>query len=266
MGAKYLSKGCVIMPRISRKKLISKFYHVIVQGLNKEYIFNTPKYMNKYKEIILKNFKDSNITILSYCIMNNHAHFLIYSDKIEYLSKFMQKINTSYSRFYNKDNQRVGYVFRDRYYTQEILDIKQLYNCVRYIHNNPVKAHIVKSMAEYKYSSFNEFFKINKKDNLINKTSIKLLFEDSDNYLDKFYSIHKKYTSEDFIDIKEKSIKKFIIESEKQYGRKIQEFKNDKKLLKSIIVDARIQTDITIEKLALILDVSKTTVGRYCKK
>ena len=88
---------------------------------------------------------------------------------------------------------------------------------------------------------------------------IKLLFEDSDNYLDKFYSIHKKYTSEDFIDIKEKSIKKFIIESEKQYGRKIQEFKNDKKLLKSIIVDA-------IEKLALILDVSKTTVGRYCKK
>lgn len=104
------------MPRIARKNSISQFYHVIVQGINKEYIFKNSQYINKYKEIIVKKLEKSDITILSYCIMNNHAHFLIYSEKIENLSKFMQKINTSYSKFYNKENNRVGYVFRDRYY------------------------------------------------------------------------------------------------------------------------------------------------------
>ena len=63
--------------------------------------------------------------------MNNHAHFLIYSEKSEDLSKFMQKIKTSYSFFYNSFNKRVGYVFRDRYLSQEMLSQKQLFNCLK---------------------------------------------------------------------------------------------------------------------------------------
>ena len=34
---------------------------------------------------LLKKLEKSNITILAYCIMNNHAHFLIFSEKCEYL-------------------------------------------------------------------------------------------------------------------------------------------------------------------------------------
>ena len=42
------------MPRIARKKSKSNFHHIMVQGINKEYIFNLEFYIKKYKEIILK--------------------------------------------------------------------------------------------------------------------------------------------------------------------------------------------------------------------
>ena len=69
------------MPRIARKNSQSCFYHVIVQGINKEYIFQGNKYMKKYKEIIVDKKKESKVAILAYCIMSNHAHFLLYSEE-----------------------------------------------------------------------------------------------------------------------------------------------------------------------------------------
>ena len=110
----------------------------MVQGINREYIFKD----NQTKEVyisILKNKKEEySVEIIAYCIMNNHAHFLIFSENVNYLSKFMQRVNTSYARFYNKENNRVGYVFRDRYNSQPIYNHTQLYNCIKYIHNNPI--------------------------------------------------------------------------------------------------------------------------------
>lgn len=167
------------MPRIARKNSNSNFYHIIVQGINKEYVFNKSEFIEKYQQIILEKKEKSNITILAYCIMNNHAHFLIFSEKIEYLSKFMQRVNTSYSQYYNKINKRVGYVFRDRYYSQDILNQKHLYSCIKYIHNNPVKAHICNYMNQYKYSSYNEFLG---KKIIINDESIRLLFGKTNEY------------------------------------------------------------------------------------
>ena len=82
--------GVVSMPRIARKDSKSSFYHVMVQGINKEYIFDTDFNIKKYIELIVSKIYRSNIEILAYCIMNNHAHFLIYCEKIEELSKFMQ--------------------------------------------------------------------------------------------------------------------------------------------------------------------------------
>ena len=83
-------------------------------------------YIEKYKKMITDKLENSNIMILAYCIMNNHCHFLMYSEKIEYLSKYMQRLNTSYSQFYNKITKRVGYVFRNRYYSQDILTQEKL--------------------------------------------------------------------------------------------------------------------------------------------
>lgn len=196
--------------------------------------------------------------------MSNHAHFLTYTEKSENLSKFMQKLNTSYSRFYNKKNNRVGYVFRDRYYSQEILSEKQLYNCLKYIHNNPVKANIVKEMSEYKYSSYNEF--IGEKE-IITEESIKILLGSTKNYIEQFIWIHKNCNDDNFIDTEDKEdILDYIKKVECIYGKRIEEIKKEKDLIKRLIADCRVKTNVTVSRLAEILNLPRSTIGRYYKK
>ena len=144
------------MPRISRKNFETSFFHVLTQGVNREYIFSKKEYIEKYLYLINKYKEEFNILILAYCIMSNHSHLLIYTNKIENMSKFMHKINGIFSQFYNKSENRVGVVFRNRYVSEPIYDKKYLANCINYIHMNPVKAGLVYNCEEYKYSSFIE--------------------------------------------------------------------------------------------------------------
>lgn len=254
------------MPRKARKSQISGYYHVMSQGINKEYIFNKKLYIEKYKKLMLDKSKDLDINILSYCIMNNHVHILINTSKISDLSKYMQKLNTTYSNFYNKINKRVGYVFRDRFLSQEILNKKQLFCCIRYIHYNPVKAGIVKFVSDYQYSSYNEF--IGKK-YIINDNCIKIIFSELNDYQKMFYELHNidnKISDENFIDIKDKEIKEYIEYVENKYKIKSKQIKKNKKLLEKVIKIARKTTSVTVRELAEILEVSKSTINNYEKR
>ena len=137
-----------------RKNLNTSFFHVMIQGINKESIFKTENYIRRYLKILEKTQKERKVEIIAYCIMNNHAHLLIRTDNIEELSKFMQKTNGMYAQYYNFMQERVGYVFRDRYKTQPIMSQRQLIQCIKYIHQNPVKAGLVKDAGKYKFSSY----------------------------------------------------------------------------------------------------------------
>ena len=148
------------MPRLARNKLEGKeLFHVMVQGINKEKIFFEEREKYEYIKLLNKYTKEYDVNIVSYCIMDNHSHTLIHTKNIQELTKYMHKLNTSYAIYYNKNKSRVGYVYRDRFKAQVIEDEKHLYNCILYIHNNPVKAEICKQAGEYKYSSYKKFLK-----------------------------------------------------------------------------------------------------------
>ena len=148
------------MSRLPRNYTNTPFFHVITQGIEKSYIFEKAEDIKYYVKIMYKIKEEHNINIIAYCIMNNHTHMLAETKSIEQLSKYMQRINTTYGKYYNKKYSRVGYVFRDRYFVQTILNEKQLFNCIAYIHKNPINAGIVKLLSSYNYSSYNEYIDI----------------------------------------------------------------------------------------------------------
>lgn len=244
------------MPRINRKYYISSFLHVMVQGINKEDIFKNDYYKKVYLNLIIKNFKEYNLKILSYVIMNNHAHMLISYDKIEELSKFMHLINTKYAKFYNKNENRVGYVFRDRYKCEQIKDEKHLFNVLPYIHYNPVKAKIVNCTEKYKFSSYNDYINGN-----IDKENAYILFN-TYNYIEKFNEIHKNYSEskemkEDKIDNYEEVIKNF----KKMYKITTTEIiKKEKNLLLELILEMQERTSLKDYEIAKILGIGKNRI------
>ena len=146
------------MPRIPRKTYEGKYFHIMVQGIAKDFIFNKNKYKKEYIRLIYKYKEEFCVNLLAFCVMDNHAHLLAYIDDISNMSKYMQKINTLYAMYYNKKlNNRVGHVFRNRFKSEEIASENHLINCIRYIHNNPVKARIVKRPNDYIYSSYKDY-------------------------------------------------------------------------------------------------------------
>ena len=147
------------MPRVSRKSLKSNYFHVITQGIEKSYIFEKDKCKEIYIRMLLNKLKEYNLNLLSYCIMGNHAHMLVYTQKIEQLSKYMQCVNTAFALYYNKSHNRVGYVFANRFKSEEIKELSHLHRTLVYIHLNPVTAGICNKPEEYQYSSYGDFIR-----------------------------------------------------------------------------------------------------------
>ena len=69
------------MARQVRRRLKSKYLHIIVQGINKEKIFENDYYKKLYFDLIIKNKDEFYITIIAYVIMNNHVHILLNYEK-----------------------------------------------------------------------------------------------------------------------------------------------------------------------------------------
>ncbi|MBQ9314150.1 MAG: hypothetical protein IJ220_03995 [Clostridia bacterium] len=95
--------------------------------------------------------------------MDNHAHILAFCPEIDRISKMMSQSNTSFGLYFTNKRQKVGHVFRERFRSESIFTKSHLINCIKYIHNNPVKAKICTNASKYCYSSYNSFSKIDKK-------------------------------------------------------------------------------------------------------
>jgi REP element-mobilizing transposase RayT len=128
------------MPRLARKSIETSYLHVMVQGIKKEFIFENKKYLMYYLQLIKENIQTDLFELLAYCMMNNHAHFLFFVNDICAFEKYMHFVNQKFAQKYNLENERVGVVFRNRYKVEPIYDTAYVSNCIKYIHENPVKA------------------------------------------------------------------------------------------------------------------------------
>lgn len=248
-------KGAIM--RIPRKYIETSFFHIMVQGIDKESIFNYEKDKNKYLKVLRDTKKEFDLSILSYCIMNNHSHFLIYSENINELSNFMHKVNMLYAMYYNKKYNRVGYVFRDRYKLQPIKNEGHLLSCIKYIHNNPVKAKICDNPEQYKYSSCtrNEFENKHiwqKIDELLQNT----IKEDS---YDDFVLMEE---NED----REQLCKELIYNFSLQNNIYVKDLRKNKKILKNIVVEMNKKYGISYRIMEKHLNIGRETLRKIVKR
>ena len=71
------------MSRTPRETIKTSFFHVMVQGIAKSYIFNKECDIKYYIKIIKESEKIHNTKAIAYCIMNNHAHLLLNANSIQ---------------------------------------------------------------------------------------------------------------------------------------------------------------------------------------
>ena len=176
------------MPRKPRIQSKIDCYHIMMNGINKEYIFQTKD--NKEKFLELLNEQEGLIKIYAWCVMDNHVHFVIKATLAE-MSKAIKIISLKYTAYYNKLNDRSGPLFGDRYKSENIDDEIYMQQVIRYIHLNPLKAKIVNKIEEYPCSSYKYFVNNAKINN--NKSYIMNLFNANINsYIEFHYQNDEK--------------------------------------------------------------------------
>lgn len=79
------------------------------------------------------------VDIVVYCLMPNHFHLLVRECQDGGISKFMQKLTTGYTMYFNKKNERSGALFQGKFKATHAADDSYLRYLVSYIHLNPVK-------------------------------------------------------------------------------------------------------------------------------
>lgn len=143
------------MPREARHTSMSGFYHIMVRGNGKQILFENDESREFYLSKLYFCFKDENVLILAWCLMDNHAHLLVL-DEDGNLPTAMSRVNGSFAQHYNKTHEHVGHVFQDRYLCKPIDDERYLLEVVRYIHNNPEEANVC-AAKDYRWSSYHEY-------------------------------------------------------------------------------------------------------------
>lgn len=152
------SERVMIMKR-GRTVSATGFYHVFARGINHEVIFGQIREKKYFKKIVKKHLDKYVVEIYAYCIMPTHIHFIIKSENIQELSMFMSRILAEYAQYYNYKKRRNGHVFQGRYGSECIENEEYFWNCLRYVHLNPVKAHLTEKASDFPYSSMNDYIK-----------------------------------------------------------------------------------------------------------
>ena len=141
------------MPRKPRIHFAGAIYHAMARGVEGRDIFIDDSDRLRFMRELRRYERESESQILAYCLMGNHFHIAI-RVAITPLGAFMRRLMGGYAGAFNHRHDRHGHLFQARHKANLYLDDKYLAALIHYIHMNPVRAGLVSSPHEWRWSSF----------------------------------------------------------------------------------------------------------------
>jgi len=135
------------MPRNVRLDLPGLLQHVMVRGIEQRDIFIDDEDRRLFLERFLRLLVDTGTKCYAWSLMSNHFHLLVVTSHCS-LGHFMRRLLTGYAVTFNRRHGRVGHLFQNRYKSIVCEEETYLLELTRYIHLNPLRAGLVKSMNE----------------------------------------------------------------------------------------------------------------------
>ena len=135
------------MPRGPRLDAPGTLHHVIVRGIEKRKIVDDDTDREDFVTRMGAIALDTRTSIYAWALMTNHAHILLRSSSVG-LPTFMRRLLSGYAVLYNLRHKRYGHLFQNRYKSIVCEEDTYFRELVRYIHLNPLRAGMVKTLAK----------------------------------------------------------------------------------------------------------------------
>jgi REP element-mobilizing transposase RayT len=251
------------LPRYARNIGESGVYHIMLRGINRQAIFEDDEDIQRLLETLARYKETCKYELYAYCIMSNHVHILI-KETEETISNVVKRISGSYVYWYNKKYDRCGHLFQERYKSEVVDNDEYFLTVVRYIHQNPIKAGIVKDISAYKWSSYNEYIK---ETNIVNKEFVLGMFSGDKKKAIELYSKFNYQKNNDMCLEDEEKVRVSDSELRDKFEQlgiiNISEFKQiEKNKRNDILKNLKSMEGVTVRQLSRITGISKSVINR----
>lgn len=135
------------MARKGRITVCGAVHHVMSRGIEGCPIYRDDTDREFFKSLIEKNLIKSGFLLYAWCLMENHYHLVVRINEYP-LSQFMRLLNGPYAQYFRKNQKLRGYLFQDRFTSIATQDQVYVEELIRYVHLNPVRAGICKTMND----------------------------------------------------------------------------------------------------------------------
>lgn len=203
------------MARAAREKSRSGIYHIMLRGINRQIIFEDDEDKDMFLTT-LESFKgNNNYNLYGYCLMTNHIHILM-KELDDEISTAIKRICASYVFWYNRKYERCGHLFQERFKSEVVETDEYFLTVLRYIHQNPIKARMIKNIDAYKWTSYSEYINTNKSTMVDIDFGLDLFSPKRKKAIDLFIKYHKEDNNdkcldyEDFIRLTDKEAREEI--------------------------------------------------------
>ena len=137
--------------------LPGRYYHIYNRGARQKSIFKTSENYLYCLRTIKKYTVRFNLTLIAYCLMPNHYHFLVRQNSDYEAGLLPTRTFLTYTQAFNRFHKTSGTLFEGRYKAKSVDTTRYLLYLCKYIHFNPVKDGFVTAPEAWPYSNYLEW-------------------------------------------------------------------------------------------------------------
>ena len=127
-------------------------HHVTQRGNRRQRVFLSRGDESAYLALLRDCATRHDIEIIAYCLMPNHVHLIVVPSTNDGLHRALKAAHGRYAQRINRIKEQKGHFWQGRYFSSP-LDGDYFLNAVRYVELNPVRAGLVNSAEDYRWSS-----------------------------------------------------------------------------------------------------------------
>jgi putative transposase len=140
------------MTRPLRLEFSGALYHVTSRGDRRGAIYHDDRDRIAWLSVLADTCSRYNFVVHAFCQMTNHYHLLVETIDGD-LGRGLRQLNGAYSQYFNRRHGLVGHVFQGRYKAILVQKESYLLELARYVVLNPVRAGIVTTPEQWRWSS-----------------------------------------------------------------------------------------------------------------
>ena len=121
-------------------------------------LFRQPEEYAVFLQLVSQATAKFKVDLWGYCLMGNHWHLVVEVEAMSELSRWMHWICNRHVRLVHRENRSLGggHIYQGRYKSFPVQDESYLYNVLRYVEANPLRARLVSRAEDWPWSSLSK--------------------------------------------------------------------------------------------------------------